>query len=122
MNRQFPEEKIKMSNKYMEKFLTSLLVREMQNEATTTEGTNPLLVKMETERASHTYCWWVCVGKLLKAFNEIVMIMSGNSKNTQILLLSTLTLGNQSFGNKSINAQRYMYKMLTSALFVLSKN
>ena len=58
--------------------------------------------------------------KLLKAFNEIVMIMFGNSIK-HFLLLSTHTLGNQSFGIKSINAQRYMHKMFISALLVLSK-
>lgn len=49
------------------------------------------------------------MSKLLNAFNEIVMIVSGNSKNTHILLLSTLIWGNQSFGDKIINVQRYMY-------------
>ena len=48
------------------------------------------------------------------------MIMFGNSIK-HFLLLSTCTLGNQSFGIKSINAQRYMYKMFISALLVLSK-
>lgn len=92
----------------MKGLVTSLLVRELQNESTTKE-THFLLVKVGRERVSHTLRVGGGVSKLLNAFNEIVMIVSGNSKNTHILLLSTLIWGNQSFGDKIINVQRYMY-------------
>ena len=119
MYRQFPEEKIKMSNKHAQ--ILNFIIGEGAAKWSTSHQRSKFPAGEDGEGKSRPHTAGGCVGyKLLKAFNEIVMIMFGNSIK-HFLLLSTHTLGNQSFGIKSINAQRYMHKMFISALLVLSK-